>query len=149
MKLTKSIIKSYYLDNNSNYFNNELPTKNIAFAIDHSIHNVAGFVRQTKNKYKIFVSDMFLWDKEELSDIITHEMIHLKLSMIGKNDFSNHGNNFKAECARIYQERKRVIPLDGSHILKTHKCKELLLKEKNRKHNVFLIMLNWLINKIC
>lgn len=150
MNINKNLIKKLYLENNSKYFDNKLQMTRIDYRIDHSIHNLAGCCFLHKNNklhIKFYVSDMYVWEEETLNLIILHEMIHIYLYMIFKDGDRKHHTKFKNACTEFYNNFNISIPIDGSFIPLNEQG--IKAKSANKKtHNIFLLALNYLLNKL-
>lgn len=150
MDINKNLIKKIYLENNSKFFDNKLQMTRIDYRIDHSIHNLAGccFVhKNNKLHIKFYVSDMYEWEEDSLNLIILHEMIHIYLYMQFKDGDIKHHTKFKNACTDFYNKFNISIPINGSFVQLNEKgvnAKNAIKKTKN----IFLIALNYIINKI-
>lgn len=149
MKFTKTYLKELYKRCNHQFFNDELPKTGLSFRIDHSIHNLAGCYFSTKNdkiNTTIYFSDMYEWNEQYLEIIMLHEMVHISLYCTNKKADSKHGKSFKNACTEFYNKFNISIPIDGSFV----PLNEQGLKTKNaikKTNNIFLIALNYIVNK--
>lgn len=150
MKLTKTYLKELYKKCNHKFFTDELPKTGLSFRIDHSIHNVAGCYFSTQNdkiNTTIYFSDMYEWNEEYLEKIMLHEMVHVFLYSSNRKADSKHGKRFKEVCMNINTKFGVNVPLDGSFVSLTDEG--LQQKSANKKtHNILLLALNYLINKL-
>ena len=95
----------------------------------------------------IYFSDMYEWNEDYLERIMLHEMVHIFLYSSNRKADSKHGKRFKEVCVNINTKFGVNVPLDGSFISLTDEG--LQQKNANKKtHNIFLLALNYLLNKL-
>ena len=149
MEIDKTLIKQIYLENNSKFFDNKLQTTRLDFRFDHSVSNLGGcYFIHKKNKLHIviYISDMYEWDRNSLMLIMLHEMIHIYLYMNFNDSDIKHTSKFKKVCKELFDKYHIIVPLNGSFLRLTDDG----LKTKNaikKTNNIFLIALNYIVNK--
>lgn len=149
MMINKNLLKQIYLENNYKFFDNKLQSTRLDFRIDHSVNNLGGcyFIhKNNKLHIVIYISDMYEWDRNSLMLILLHEMIHVYLYMNFNDSDIKHTSKFKKVCNELFDKYRIVVPLNGSFLNLTDDG----LKAKNaikKTNNIFLIALNYIINK--
>ena len=84
VRLTRNLLRETFVECNCKYFEGKLPTPEI-FELWTPSKNIAGWIRgvwipKDKNwKTAIHISKMFRWTKENLEEVMVHEMIHLDI----------------------------------------------------------------------
>ena len=94
----------------------------------------------------MYISDMYEWDRNSLMLIILHEMIHIYLYMNFNDSDRNHTSKFKKVCEELFDKYHITVPLNGSFLRLTDDG----IKSKNaikKTNNIFLIALNYIVNK--
>lgn len=107
VKLTRNLLREIFLECNSKYFEGKLPLPEI-FELWTPSKKVVGWIRgvwvpkYSKWETAIHISKRFKWTKENLEEVMVHEMIHFEIQDYMKpwkwwhRFFSkDHGQEFK------------------------------------------------------
>lgn len=116
MEVTKDILNDIFDFCNQNYFENELPTPD--FGVLNSYWTLGLFTydyRSPKSKklkgQKISVSSYIDWTREDLIEIMAHEMVHYYLEYKNVRPKKPHGKEFKEKAEELNKKH-------GLHISK-------------------------------
>lgn len=125
MAITSNKIRSLYIEYNKKYFDGCLYMPKIStYSGDTSMGLF--FVRKWKNRTEeeILIARNFKLTKEELRDLILHEMIHQYVyEKYGK---MNHGRHFKRKMKEFNEKYGFDIRKNSKHLFRKYKGKRTI-----------------------